>query len=73
MLNTFLTEITKNKQGVEIGGHSFIVNVIYENAASIDNVIFSKNTIWATHIEDYYYYNDKKGKVIIYETLKGNL
>ena len=64
MLNTILTEITKNKQGVEIGGPSFIVNVIYENAASIDNVIFSKNTIWSTHTEDYYY-NDKKGKVII--------
>ena len=25
MLNTILTEITKNKQGVEIGGPSFIV------------------------------------------------
>ena len=65
MLTTILTEITKNKQGVEIGGPSFIVNVIYENAASIDNVIFSKNTIWSSHTEDYYYYNDKKGKVIL--------
>ena len=65
MLNTILTEITKNKLGVEIGGPTFNMDAIYKNAASIDNVIFSKNTIWSNHTEDYHYYNGKKGKVII--------
>lgn len=65
MLNTILTKITKNKLGVEIGGPSWNVNVIYENASSIDNVIFSKNTIWSNHTEEYNYYHNKKGKVIL--------
>ena len=38
MLNTILTEITKNKQGVEIGGPSFIVNVIYEKNVGEDDL-----------------------------------
>jgi SAM-dependent methyltransferase len=65
MLNTILTKITKNKLGVEIGGPSFNVDDIYKNAASIDNIIFSKNTVWSNHTDDYYYYNGKKGKVLI--------
>jgi SAM-dependent methyltransferase len=65
MLNTILTKITNNKFGVEIGGPSYTANVIYENAISMDNVIFSKNTVWSNHTEEYNYYNNKKGKVII--------
>jgi SAM-dependent methyltransferase len=65
MLNEILTKITNNKLGVEIGGPSFVANVIYQNAISMDNVIFSKDTIWSTHTEEYNYYTDKKGKVIV--------
>jgi SAM-dependent methyltransferase len=65
MLNKILTEITNNKFGVEIGGPSGTGTIIYENVISMDNVIFSKNTIWSNHTDEYYYYNNKKGKVII--------
>ena len=65
MLNKILTEITNNKLGIEIGGPSDTGTVIYENANRIDNVIFSKNTIWSNHTEEYNYYKNKKGKVII--------
>jgi len=51
MLNQFLTEITYNNLGVEIGGPD--ATIIYKNATSIDNVIFSKDTIWISHNTDY--------------------
>jgi len=65
MLVETLIEITKNKLGVEIGGPSDSGNVIYENAISMDNVIFKKETFWSSHTEDYNYYNNKIGRVII--------
>lgn len=65
MLNNFLYEITNNKIGIEIGGPSPNANIIYQNAISIDNVIFSKCTIWSNHTDEYNYYHDKKGKVIV--------
>jgi SAM-dependent methyltransferase len=64
-LNDILAKITNNKYGVEIGGPSSTGDIIYENSISMDNVIFSSNTIWSNHTEDYIYYNNKKGKVII--------
>ena len=45
MLNNILQSITLNKTGIEIGGPSLTGNILYENSANIDNVIFSKNTI----------------------------
>ena len=66
MLPSILHKITLNKLGVEIGGPSYNTGIfIYERAISIDNVIFSKNTIWSNHTEEYKYYKKKKGKVII--------
>jgi SAM-dependent methyltransferase len=65
MLNNILSSITFNKQGVEIGGPSTTGVILYQNAQSIDNIIFSKNTIWSSHTNEYNYYNNKKGKVII--------
>jgi len=64
-LNEILTEITINKIGVEIGGPSSSGVVIYENAIRMDNVIFSKDTVWSNHTDEYNYYHNKKGKVII--------
>lgn len=58
-------QITNNKHGVEIGGPSHNHSIMYKYSASVDNVIFSKNTIWSNHTDEYYYYNDKKGRVII--------
>ena len=66
MLANILASITLNKKGVEIGGPSQTGGIIYENAESIDNVIFSKNTTWSIHnTDEYNYYPNKKGKVII--------
>ena len=66
MLNEILSRITKNKQGVEIGGPSTRGETIYKNADSMDNVNFSKTTIWNSNpTDEYNYYKDKKGKNII--------
>jgi SAM-dependent methyltransferase len=65
MLNNVLSSITIDKTGVEIGGPSSSGSVLYQNALTIDNVIFSKNTVWSNHTDEYNYYNNKKGKVII--------
>ena len=73
MLNTILSEITHNKFGVEIGGPSPTGTIIYKNANNMDNVIFHKNTIWSNHEEEYNYYCDKKGKVIINDAVNISL
>ena len=65
MLDEVLINVTKNKLGVEIGGPSTTALSIYENATSIDNVIFVKNTVWSIHTDDYHYYANKVGKVIV--------
>jgi len=58
-------EITNNKHGVEIGGPSYNKPMMYKDTASVDNVIFSKDTVWSNHTDEYHYYYNKKGKVII--------
>jgi len=66
MLIKLLSDITNDKIGVEIGGPSPTGTTIYKNAKSLDNVIFRKNTIWSSDTtEEYNFYKDKKGKVII--------
>ena len=64
-LEKILIDITSDKHGVEIGGPSVTRDIIYKNAKDIDNVIFSPDTVWSKHGEDYMYYKDKIGKVII--------
>lgn len=70
MLNYILNQITINKIGVEIGGPSETGTVIYENATSLDNVIFSKNTIWSCHTDEYHYFQDKTGKIIVNDAVQ---
>jgi hypothetical protein len=63
-----LIDITKDKKGIEIGGPSNILGAIkiYENAKSVDNIIFSNETVWSNHLtNEYTYYKNKKGKVFI--------
>ena len=69
MLVDILSDITLNKIGVEIGGPSNTGDILYKNATNIDNIIFSKNTIWSNHTDEYNYYENKKGKVIINDTV----
>jgi SAM-dependent methyltransferase len=73
MLNTILSSLTLNKTGVEIGGPSSTGNILYKNATTIDNVIFSKNTIWDNHTDEYNYYYYKKGKVIVNDAVNISL
>jgi SAM-dependent methyltransferase len=73
MLTNILSSITISKVGVEIGGPSMTGNIIYQNAQSMDNIIFSKNTIWSTHTNEYYYYNNKKGNVIVNDAVNISL
>lgn len=65
MLDDILAGITLHKMGVEIGGPSLTGDILYENSENMDNVVFSKDTIWSTHTDEYNYYKDKKGKVIV--------
>jgi predicted SAM-dependent methyltransferase len=58
-------QITNNKHGVEIGGPTPQQPMMYKDTASVDNVIFSKHTVWSDHTDEYHYYDNKKGKVII--------
>lgn len=65
-LSEILINVTQNKNGIEIGGPSAETGrIIYENSNLMDNVIFSKNTVWSKHTDDYLYYNEKRGKVFI--------
>lgn len=65
-MEKLLSEITQCKTGVEIGGPSPTGKTIYENATTLDNVIFSRDTVWSSHqSSDYHYYNNKTGKVIV--------
>ena len=73
MLNNILSNLTLNKIGVEIGGPSSTADILYQNATIIDNIIFSKNTIWSSHTDEYNYYHNKKGKVIINDAVNISL
>ena len=72
-MDNLLASITNNKVGVEIDGPSSTGNVIYKNANTIDNVIFSNNTVWSNHTNEYNYYENKKGKVIINDAVNINM
>ena len=73
MLINFLESISKNKIGVEIGGPSSTGYILYQNAQSMDNVVFSKNTIWSRHTDEYNYFYNKKGKVIVNDAVNISL
>jgi GR25 family glycosyltransferase involved in LPS biosynthesis/SAM-dependent methyltransferase/tetratricopeptide (TPR) repeat protein len=66
-LDMCLTSITKDKNGIEIGGPSrHIAGAIYKNANLMDNVIFSSDTVWSKHASrEYKYYDKKVGRVFI--------
>jgi SAM-dependent methyltransferase len=69
MLRNLLVNLINNKNGIEIGGPSPLTGeIIYKYSNKMDNVVYSKHTIWNSvdeNVDDYYYYDDKKGKLII--------
>ncbi len=66
MLPQLLETIASGKNGVEIGGPSETGAIIYKFATQMDNVIFSRITIWSSHLEGkYIYYPGKSGNIII--------
>jgi hypothetical protein len=61
-----LESITTGKIGVEIGGPSQTGGLIYSCATKMDNIIFSRETVWSSHSSSTYnYYPGKTGTVII--------
>ena len=69
-LPNILRRITYNKYGVEIGGPSALTGTtIYKSATNMDNVIFSKETVWSKHGNKYCYYEGKHGNVIINDSV----
>lgn len=60
-----IMNITGKKNGLEIGGPSNTAYLIYQNAYSMDNVIFSNDTIWSKHINVYQYFPNKTGKLFV--------
>jgi len=69
-LEQLLFDLTNNKKGLEIGGPSPLNHgeeqILYRNAETIDNVIFSDDTVWSKHPDKKYRYSDGKvGEVII--------
>lgn len=73
LLNDILDKILHDKNGVEIGGPSETGTFIYAQSKNMDNVIFSKNTIWSNHTDEYTYYKGKTGKVIINDAVNISL
>jgi SAM-dependent methyltransferase len=67
MLPALLQQLTSDKRGLEVGGPSDTGKPIYNVALSLDNAVFSPNTVWARHENVYKYPNNegKIGKVII--------
>jgi len=65
MLNGILATAVSEKMGVEIGGPSPTGGEVYQNAAGLDNVIFSKHTVWSNHTDVFVYHPGKTGKVIV--------
>jgi hypothetical protein len=55
MLSKILKDITKERNGIEIGGPSITGEIIYMNSYNMDNVIYSKNTMWSNHTDEYNY------------------
>ena len=69
-LEQLLFDLTNNKKGLEIGGPSPLNHgeeqILYRNAETIDNVIFSDDTVWSKHPDKKYRYSEGKvGEVII--------
>jgi hypothetical protein len=66
ILAQILENLAVNKTGVEIGGPSETGAIIYRSATQMDNVIFSRETVWSSHSSSVYnYYPGKTGNVII--------
>lgn len=66
-------ELTKDKDGIEIGGPSYIFNKelpIYPTIAHLDGCNFSNKTVWEGSIEEgnnYHYFKDRTGYQYICE------
>ena len=70
LLGDYLYNIVRNKNGVEIGGPSPSTGpFIYQFCNSIDNVIFSPNTIWSQHDTYYQVFPNKVGKNIFNDSV----
>lgn len=61
-----LADLVRDKSGLEIGGPSYLFNEngMYASIGSLNNVIFSATTVWATFSDKVFnYYPGKQGQV----------
>lgn len=73
-LESCLESIVLDKVGIEIGGPSPGTGIfIYQNANSMDNVVFSSDTVWAKQINNFKYLPNKTGNLIINDAVDINL
>jgi SAM-dependent methyltransferase len=64
-MNNIIASVVLDKAGLEIGGPSHTFHCVYQNVKALDNVVFSKNTVWDNHTNEYIYNGKKLGSVII--------
>ena len=67
MINWIVEGITKDKNGLEIGGISNSTGkYIYSSCKNLDNVIFSSDTVWQKYNDTQYkFFENKEGKIIL--------
>jgi SAM-dependent methyltransferase len=72
-MNNIIASLVSDKAGLEVGGPSRSFECLYRNVKSLDNVVFSKNTTWTNHINEYTYYGKKLGSVIVSDAVNISL
>jgi SAM-dependent methyltransferase len=71
MLQNCLARITENKVGLEVGGPSPLGMPIYTSATTVDNVVFSENTVWCNQQskKTYIFCKRQNGRVFILDAV----
>ena len=64
-MDNIITSLVLDKAGLEIGGPSHAFHCLYQSVKSLDNLVFSKKTVWDNHTDEYKYYGNKIGSVIV--------
>jgi SAM-dependent methyltransferase len=72
-MNNIIASLVLDKAGLEVGGPSRSFDCLYQNVKSLDNVVFSKNTIWNNHTNEYTYNGKNLGSVIISDAVNISL
>jgi SAM-dependent methyltransferase len=72
-MHNIIASLVLDKVGLEIGGPSNEYQCVYQNVKSLDNVVFSINTVWANHTNEFTYNGKNLGSVIISDAVNISL